>query len=114
VNTLTPSHFGPFNGNDAFQLPIPGLFADVDDGSASVTFSDEFLELPAETRARIIQRWGHAISVHENAALVEMFREFAEPLRDQSIVQQIEHFRQHCSQQKIACPRKLPVLLQSY
>jgi hypothetical protein len=114
VTTLTPSHFGLFSDHEAFQLPIPGLFADIDEGAASVALPDEFLDLPGETRARILQQWGHAMSTHENAALVEMFHEFAAPLSDQSIVQQIERFRQHCNRRKIACPAKLAVLLQRY
>jgi len=114
VTTLTPSHFGLFHDSEAFQLPIPGLFADMDVGAASVALPDEFLELPCEVRARILQQWGRAMSSHENAALVEMFHEFAAPLRGVSIVQQIERFRQHCNHLKIHCPDKLAVLLQRY
>jgi hypothetical protein len=114
VTTLTPSHFGLLGDSEAFQLPIPGLFADIDDGAASVALPDEFLDLPGETRALILQQWGRAINTHENAALVEMFHEFAEPLSGISIVQQIERFRRHCDHLKIACPAKLAVLLQRY
>jgi hypothetical protein len=114
VTTLTPSHFGRFDDSQAFQMPIPGLFADVDDGAASVALPDEFLDLPGETRARILQQWGRAMSAHENAALVEMFHEFAAPLSAISIIRQIERFRQHCDHLNIACPAKLAVLLQRY
>jgi acyl-CoA reductase-like NAD-dependent aldehyde dehydrogenase len=114
VTTLTPSHFGLFGDSEAFQMPVPGLFADVDDGAASVALPDEFLDLPGETRARILQQWGRAISAHENAALVEMFHEFAAPLSGISIVEQIDRFRNHCGHLKIACPAKLAVLLQRY
>jgi hypothetical protein len=114
VTTLTPSHFGLFHDSEAFQLPMPGLFADIDDGAASVALPDEFLDLPGETRARILQQWGRAMSTHENAALVEMFHEFVAPLGSVSIVHQIERFRQHCNHLKITCPAKLAVLLQRY
>jgi hypothetical protein len=114
VTTLTPSHFGLFHDSEAFQLPIPGLFADVEVGAASVALPDEFLSLPSETRVRILQQWGQAMSSHENAVLVQMFREFAAPLPGISIVQQIERFRQHCNHLKICCPDKLAVLLQRY
>jgi hypothetical protein len=114
VTTLSPSHFGLFRENETFQLPIPGLFADLDDGEASVALPDEFLLLPGETRARILQQWARAMSVHEQAAVVEMFHEFTAPLRGISIVQQIERFRQHCDHRKIACPANLALLLQRY
>jgi hypothetical protein len=114
VTTLTPSHFGLFRDSETFQLPMPGLFADVDDGAGSVALPDEFLGLPSETRARILQQWTGAMSAYQDAALVEMFHEFVIPLRGVSIVQQIERFRQHCAHLKIACPAKLAVLLQRY
>ncbi len=114
MTTLTPSHFGLFRDSETFQLPIPGLFADVDDGAASIALPDEFLGLPGETRARILRQWSNALSTHEEAALVEMFHEFVVPLGGVSIVQQIERFRQHCIHVKIACPGNLAVLLQRF
>lgn len=114
VTTLTPSHFGLFRDSETFQLPIPGLFADIDDGAGSVALADEFLSLPGETRARILQQWSSAMSTHQDAAVVEMFHEFVVPLGGLSIVQQIERFRQHCVHLKIACPAKLALLLQRY
>ena len=114
MTALTPSHFGPFDDSEAFQLPMPGLYVDIEEGAASVALPDEFLALPGQTRARILQQWGRAMSTHENAAIVEMFHEFAAPLRNISIVQQIERFRLHCDHLRIVCPAKLAVLLQRY
>lgn len=114
MSTLTPSYFGPLHEDSAFQIPMPGLFADLDAGSASVALTDEFLELPAEIRVSILQQWLRGFTTHKDTALVAMFREFAEDLPDHTIVRQIEHFRQHCSVQGVACPTDFAVLLQRY
>ena len=93
---------------------MPGLFADLDAGSASVALGDEFLAQPPDVRTRILQQWMRAFGRHRDAALVEVFREFAEELPDQTIVRQIEHFRHHCSVHGLACPTDFAVLLQRY
>lgn len=113
MKTTTPSHFGPLF-ESAFQLPIPGLFADLDAGSASVALTDGFLDVPAEIRANILQQWLRAFTAQRDATLVEMFRAFARSLLGATIVQQIESFRQHCSAQGLACPTDFAVLLQRY
>ena len=90
--TPAASYFGPLHEESAFQVPVPGLFADLDVGAASVALDDEFLAQPADVRTRILQQWMRAFGRHRDAALVEVFREFAEELPDQTIVRQIEHF----------------------
>ena len=114
MTTLTPSYFGPLDGETEFQLPMPGLFADLETGSASVSLTDEFLEQPPEARVGMLQQWLRAFAVQKDAALVEMFRNFASAWRGTTIVQQIDHFRQHCHAQGIACPTDFAVLLQRY
>ena len=114
MSTLTPSYFGPLHDEPAFQMPVPGLFADLDAGAASVALGDEFLAQPADVRMSILQQWMRAFGRHRDAALVEMFREFAEELPEHTIVRQIEHFRQHCTVHGLACPTDFAVLLQQY
>ncbi|MDQ6628300.1 MAG: hypothetical protein M3Z29_07615 [Pseudomonadota bacterium] len=114
MSTLTPSYFGPLNEDATFQLPLPGLFADLDAGSASIALPDEFMELPAGTRLGILQQWLRGLAGHKDAALVAMFRDFNRDRPGHTIVRQIEHFREHCSRRGVACPGDLAVLLQRY
>lgn len=114
MSIATPSYFGPLHDESAFQVPMPGLFADVDAGAASVALTDEFLELPAEIRVSILQQWLRGCTAQRDAALVEMFREFADSVSRSTIIQQIESFRQHCGVHGVACPTDFAVLLQRY
>ena len=42
MTALTPSHFGPFDDSEAFELPMPGLCADIEEGAAWVALPDYF------------------------------------------------------------------------
>lgn len=111
---LTASQFGSLGDGGPLHLPMPGLFADIEAGSGAVALTDEFLDAPAEIRVDVLQHWVRALNRQRDAALVEMFREFAGPLRGLTIVGQIERFRQHCARRGIDCPTEFPVLLQRF
>ena len=114
MSTLTPSRFGSLDGEGSLHLPIPGLFVDLDAGSGSVALTDEFLDAPPSLRLEVIQQWLRALGTQRDAALVEMFREFAGPLKDATIVEQIDRFRQLCSCRGVVCPPDLALLLQRF
>lgn len=110
----TPSRFGSLDEGDPFHIPMPGLFVDMDARSACVALTDEFLQAEPDARYSVLQQWLRALNAHKDAALVEMFREYARSLQGLTIVAQIESFRQHCSRNGISCPSDLAVLLQRY
>ena len=111
---LTASEFGALGDNASLHLPMPGLFADIDAGSGSVALTDEFLDAPPGVRAEVLQQWLRALTLQRNSALVDMFREFAAPLRDLTIVEQIERFRHLCARRGLDCPSDFAVFLQRF
>jgi len=114
MGTLTPSRFGSFDGDTSFELPIPGLLADIDSGSGSIRMTDEFLEAPAAVRARLLQQWMRGLQSLKDAAVVDMFRDRSSARPSLSIVQQVEVFKRDCHDDGISCPGDLAVLLQRY
>lgn len=113
MSALSVSGFGSL-GDQAFHLPMPGLYADLDLGLGSVAFNDEFLDSSPSVRAMVIQQWQRGLVEERNGAVVGMFREFAAGLRGLSIVEQIEKFRALCAREGIDCPADLALLLQRY
>lgn len=111
---LTASSFGSLGDHTPFQLPMSGLFADVEVGAGSVAFTDEFLDADPSLRVAVLHHWMKGLQREKNGAFVQMFREFAAPLRGLSIVEQIERFRQMCVREAIDCPAELPLLLQRF
>ena len=114
MDTLTPSCFGSLDEDSDFQLPMPGLFGDVDSGTASVAMTDDFLELSPRTRIGMLNQWIRGFAAQRDASLVQMFRGLAVGWQERSIVQQVERFRQICASEGIACPSEFAVLLQRY
>lgn len=111
---LTATGFGTFGNDEPLHLPMPGLFADIDSGTGSVALTDEFLEAAPSARAEVLRQWLRALTLHRNAALVDMFREFSAPLRELTIVEQIARFREVCGHRGLDCPADFAGLLQRF
>ncbi len=110
----TPSRFGSLDEGEPFHIPIPGLFVDMDARSGCVALTEEFLQADPDARYGVLQQWLRALSAHRDAALVEMFRDFAAPLTGLTIVEQIDRFRHRCSSEGFSCPSDFAVLLQRF
>jgi hypothetical protein len=52
-----------------FQLPVAGLFADLELGSASIRLPDEFLRSPGLVQLRVLDGWQRAMLRYRRAAL---------------------------------------------
>lgn len=114
MDALTPSRFGSFDDGSSLHLPLPGLFADIDAGSGVVAMTDEFLSAPGHLRVRILHQWIKDLQGLKGEAFVSMFREFAAGHPRQTIVQQIDEFREVCAGEGLVCPSDLPLLLQRF
>jgi len=97
---------------DAFHLPQPGLFADLDQGSASVGLSDEFRDLSGATQLRILADWQRGLEQERRRALARLFRDLTASIADISLPQKLSQFRQACIRMDIECPADLAILLQ--
>ncbi len=111
---LSVSDIGSLDDHAPLHLPIPGLFADIEAGSGSVALTEEFHDASPKLRIEVLQQWMRAPQREREAALVEMFREFAAPFPGLTIVEQIDRFRQLCACRGVECPPELPVLLQRF
>lgn len=113
MTTFAESRYGMHEESD-LSLPVPGLYADLESGCASIAFTDDFTDLPAELRSRVMQQWIKALTHRRNEAIVEMFRSSRRAARGASIVEQIDQFREECQDAGLTCPADLPLLLQRY
>lgn len=114
MSTLTPSRFGPLDEDTAFQLPVSGLFADMETGSASVRMCDDFLALGPRERFLAAQSWVRELRGLADAAMVDMFRDFAGAREASSIVDHVAAFREEARREGLTVPSDLAVLLQRY
>jgi hypothetical protein len=62
---------------DEFQLPVAGLFADLEMGSASIRLPDDFLCSPGLVQLRVLDGWQRAMTRYRRAALQRFADELA-------------------------------------
>jgi len=97
---------------DAFHLPQPGLFADMDVGSGSVSLSDEFRGLSVAAQIAIIKDWQIGLEQERRLAVVTLFRQVTGSMGSLDLPRKIGHFRSVCSRIGIDCPSDIAILLQ--
>lgn len=99
---------------EAFPLPQPGLFADLDAGVGSIGLSDEFRALPGATKLAILAAWQRGLENERRMAIAGLFQEVTESLGNVSLPQKIVHFRRVCARIGIECPADIAILLQQF
>ena len=60
---------------DEFQLPVPGLFADLELGRGSVLLSDEFLHCPSLVKLQLLRDWQRSLARYRNDAMTQFAHE---------------------------------------
>ncbi|GIX25393.1 MULTISPECIES: hypothetical protein [Caldimonas] len=95
----------------AFHLPVQGLFADLERAQGSVSLDDEFLSMPPEAQAAILQDWQRALEATRRRALIRMFAEISDRLPQAPISVRWQRLRERCERLGLECPAELPVLL---
>lgn len=63
---------------DEFQLPMPGLYADLELGAASLRLPDEFLAQPGLTQLRVLGEWQRGLLRYRRAALERLQAELVQ------------------------------------
>lgn len=99
---------------DGFQLPLSGLYADLDAGEGSLNFSDDFLSAPGTVQLEVIRDWRVALERQHERALVHLYHEVTTEVHDAPTPDKLRRFRMHCQRLGIECPDDMAILLQRY
>jgi hypothetical protein len=62
---------------DEFQLPVLGLYADLELGRGSVLLPDEFLHCSSAVQLEIIGSWQRSLARYQHDAVCRLHRELA-------------------------------------
>ena len=98
----------------AFQLPLCGLFADLEDGRGAVRPSDDFHARPALTQLGIIHDWEQDLRTAKLRALVQLYRETSDSSPSASVPEKLRTFDAVCTSLGISCPLDFPLALQRF
>ena len=69
-----PAPVGTSDANE-FQLPLPGLFADLELGRGSVRLNDDYLQSPSLVKLQLLRDWQACLARYREQALGQFARE---------------------------------------
>lgn len=97
-----------------FQLPVLGLYADLELGRGSVHLPDEFQRCSSAMRIEIINDWVKALGQSRQRALIELYRQLSAGLDDLGAAERLQRFRATCLSLGIDVPDDFAVPAQPY
>lgn len=81
MSKMTPARAGPARSGtcdaDEFQLPLPGLFADLELGRGSVLLSDDFEQSTSLVKLQVLRDWQLSLARYREQALRQLAAEMA-------------------------------------
>lgn len=110
---------GPDISDDAteaagLQLPMLGLYADLELGRGSVSLPDEFADCSCAVQLEVIADWQRALSKYREQALVQMYLTLSAAQPELPQAQRLERFRSTCDSLGIQVPADFADILQHY
>lgn len=89
---------------DEFQLPMPGLYADLELGAASLRLDDEFLGRPGLVQLKVLGDWQRAIARYRRAALQQFALELSRGSPEMDDAARLALLRTTCESLRIELP----------
>lgn len=95
---------------DEFQLPLSGLFADLELGRGSVRLSDEFLGCSSLVKLQLLRDWQRSLAAYRHEAMSQFARELTGGTNHLPAEERLALFRSTCASLHIEVPSGFDVL----
>jgi hypothetical protein len=95
---------------DEFQLPLPGLYGDLELGRGSVLLDDDFLHSPSLVKLQLLRDWQRSLASYRNEALTQFARELTGGLSDLAASERMALLRSTCANLRIEVPSSFDAL----
>jgi hypothetical protein len=89
---------------DEFQLPLPGLFADMELGRGSVLLDDEFQHCPSLVKLQLLRDWQRSLARYRHEAMTQFAHELTGGLPGLAASERLALFRSTCENLRIEVP----------
>lgn len=90
--------------SDEFQLPLPGLYADLELGASSLRVPKECLDAPSLVQLQVLAGWQRDLDCWRDAALQRLACEMTQDSDAASRVERIAMLRRTCAALHIEVP----------
>jgi hypothetical protein len=95
--------------SSALQLPVQGLYADLEAGVGSVRLSDEFTACSNALQIEVLDDWLAALAGYRLRALQRLYHELCTGLPDMSPSEKLARFHATCEAMGIQVPADFDV-----
>lgn len=92
---------------DEFQLPVAGLFADLELGTGCIRLPDEFTQGPALVQLKVIGHWQRALARYRQLALRRFASELTSSAPEMDDAARAALVRTTCNSLRIDLPQEL-------
>lgn len=89
---------------DEFQLPLSGLYADLELGRGSLRLTDEFLGCSSLVKLELIRDWQRSLARYRNEAMTQFARELTGGAEGLAAGERLALFRSTCETLHIDVP----------
>ena len=102
--TSAPAHGLGTTDPDEFQLPLAGLYADLELGTGSVRLPDDFAQRPALVQLKVIGHWQHSLTRYRQQALRRFAHELSRGAPELDEAGRMDLLRTTCASLRIDLP----------
>jgi hypothetical protein len=96
---------------DEFQLPVTGLFADLELGRGSVLLNDEFLHCPSLVKLQLLRDWQRSLARYRNDAMAQFAHELTGGSPGLAPTERLALLRSTCENLRIEVPSGFDAML---
>lgn len=89
---------------DEFQLPMSGLYADLELGRGSVRLTDEFLGCSSLVKLELLRDWQRSLARYRHEAMTEFAEELTGGTAGLAASERLELFRSTCRTLRLDVP----------
>jgi hypothetical protein len=89
---------------DEFQLPLPGLFADLELGRGSVLLGDDFLNCSSLVKLQLLRDWQRSLASYRHEAMKQFAHELTGGSPGLAADERMALFRSTCESLRIDVP----------
>lgn len=94
-----------------FQLPLLGLYADLETGRGSVALPDDFFRCPAEVQLGLLRDWEQGLVACRRSALARLAEQLAAAAHGGATAEAADRLRAICASLGIDAPPDVAVSL---
>ena len=89
---------------DEFQLPMPGLFGDLELGRGSVLLPDDFQHSPSLVKLQLLRDWQRSLARYRQETMAQFAHELSGGSTGMAAHERLALFRSTCENLRIELP----------